>query len=54
MKGNSNAMLVWIAVANAVLWSGVITFLLLYLVRSGQEIEALAVSLEAQIDQKPE
>lgn len=44
-------MVLWIAVANAVLWSGVILFLLLWLIRSGQEIEAQAVRLEARLDE---
>jgi hypothetical protein len=52
LEGMSNAMLIWIAVANAVLWSGVIIFLLLSLVRSSLEIEAQAVRVEAQLSQK--
>lgn len=47
-------MLVWIAIANAVLWSGVITFLLLSLVRSSREIEVQAVRIEAQLSEKNE
>lgn len=46
-------MLVWIAIVNAVLWSGVITFLLISLARSSQEIEAKAARLEAQLSEKP-
>jgi hypothetical protein len=45
-------MLIWIAVANAILWSGVITFLLLSQVRSSLEVEAQVVRLEAQLLEK--
>lgn len=45
-------MLIWIAVANAVLWSGVLTLLLLSLVRGSLEIEAQAVRLEAELSKR--
>ncbi len=46
-------MLVWIAIANAILWSGVITLLLFSLLRSSREIEAQAARVEAQLSEKP-
>ena len=39
----------WIAIGNAILWSGVITFILFRLMRDAQDTEALLVHLEAQI-----
>ena len=45
-------MLIWIAVANAVLWSGVILFLLLYLIRDSQELEAELAQMEAQVERE--
>jgi len=47
-------MLIWIAIANAILWSGVITLLLLSLLRSSREVEAQAARLEAQPLEKNE
>jgi hypothetical protein len=41
-------MLIWIAVVNAIVWSGVITILLLALINSGRQIEAQAARLETQ------
>lgn len=40
-------MLIWIAVANAVVWGGVIVFLLLRLMRGARDIEARLERLEA-------
>jgi hypothetical protein len=42
-------MLTWIAVANAVVWSGVIVFLLLRLMRGAKDIEARLERLEAEM-----
>jgi hypothetical protein len=41
-------MLIWIAVANAVVWGGVIVFLLLRLMRGARDIEARLERLEAE------
>ena len=45
-------MLIWIAIANAILWSGVITVLLLSLTSSSLEIEAQVARVEARLDQE--
>jgi hypothetical protein len=42
-----------IAIANAVLWSGVILFLLLRLIRGAQEIEEALARLESGGDDPP-
>ena len=44
------AMLTWIAVANAVVWSGVILFLQLRLMRGARDIEARLERLEAEAE----
>lgn len=42
-------MLVAIAIANVILWSGVIAGLLLYLARDAQQVEEQVDRLEAQL-----
>jgi hypothetical protein len=44
-------MLIWIAIVNILVWSGIITCLLLILVQSSPKIEAQAARLEARLDE---
>jgi hypothetical protein len=46
--------MVWIAVANAIVWSGVILFLLLRLSSGAQSLEGELVALEAKLGQGPD
>jgi hypothetical protein len=45
-------MIVTIAIANVVVWSGVIVGLLLYLTRSSRQIDDQLTRLEAQISDR--
>jgi hypothetical protein len=45
--------MIWIAVANAVLWSGVMLFLLLRLSSDAQSLEGELAVLEARIGEEP-
>ena len=47
-------MIVEIAIANVVLWSGVIVGLLLYLTRSSRQIDDQLARLEAHITDRPD
>jgi hypothetical protein len=47
-------MIVTIAIANVILWSGVIVGLLLYLTRSSRQIDDQLARLEAQITDHPD
>jgi hypothetical protein len=44
--------MIWIAVANAILWSGVILFLLLRLASGAQSLEGELAALEATLGQE--
>lgn len=45
-------MVTWIAIGNAILWSGVILFLLLRLMRDARDVEEHLARLEAEADEK--
>ena len=47
-------MITWIAIGNAILWGGVITFLLFRAMRNQRAIEAQLDQLEAQLEAKRE
>jgi hypothetical protein len=46
--------MIWIAVGNAILWSGVILFLLLRLSKDAQSLEGELAALEAKIGHEPD
>ena len=46
--------MIWIAVGNAILWSGVILFLLLYLSQGAQSLDGELAALEAKIGDDPD
>jgi hypothetical protein len=46
--------MIWIAVANAFIWSGVILFLLLRLSKGAQTLEGELAALEAKLGQEPD
>jgi uncharacterized membrane-anchored protein YhcB (DUF1043 family) len=47
-------IMIWIAVANAIVWGGVILFLLLRLSSGAQSLEGELAALEAQLGQEPD
>jgi hypothetical protein len=46
--------MIWIAIANAILWSGVMLFLLLRLSSDAQSLERELAVLEARVGEDPD
>jgi sensor c-di-GMP phosphodiesterase-like protein len=46
--------MIWIAIGNAILWSGVILYLLLRLSQNAQSLDGELAALEARIGQEPD